>query len=365
MTAGRKKNPRIAALQRLLREEGLDALLVSGLVNVRYLCGFVGTYGLLLVDTRGATFITDGRYAEAAEGCVQGARVLIRPLMKSDEFFRDLLRKGSYDLLGFEATLPYGEFETLRKWARQAKTKLRKAPPLVEHLRRVKDEEEIKAIAKAARVADRMMEAAWDALDPGTTERDVSRAIRHAADRLGAEGESFPDIVASGANASRPHHRPCERRLRRGDMVTVDLGAIVDGYCSDLTRTPALGRATKKFERIYEVCLRAQEAAVKACRAGMAASELDAVAREIIESAGYGKHYPHGLGHGVGLEIHEAPRLAKPSRDLLEAGNVVTIEPGIYLPGFGGVRIEDLLVVTGGAPRVLSRSPKALTILDA
>ncbi len=358
-------NARIAALRRKLKERDLDALLVHDPVNVRYLCGFGGTYGLLVVDRRGAHFFTDGRYAEIAASVVSGAKIHVQPLAEIDGWFADFFRDRGYGTLGFDGSLTVDALDSLKKRLRTAKTKTAKASGLVEEIRIRKDESEIRAIAKAARAADRMMQAAFDALKPGVRELDVARVVRRAAEDLGASGESFESIVASGPNSSRPHHRPSARRVGSGDMVTVDLGCVVGGYCSDLTRNPVLGKVSRRFEEIYAVCLEAQQAAVKACRSGAKCSDVDGVAREIIATAGYGEYFMHGLGHGVGLEIHEAPRLNRTSGATLQPGMVVTVEPGIYVPGFGGVRIEDLLVVAEGAPRVLSKSPKALTVLPA
>jgi Xaa-Pro aminopeptidase len=239
------------------------------------------------------------------------------------------------------------------------------AGSLLVDLRRCKDDGEIATIKKAAGIADKMMQLAWDTARVGVSELELSRAIRRGSEALGAEGESFPNIVASGPNASRPHHHPMKRRLRKGDMITIDLGAVVDGYCSDLTRNPVLGKSSLRYDAMYEVCLAAQQAGIKACTAGATGKDVDAVARDIIASAGYGDYFNHGLGHGVGLDIHEAPRLSPASTDTLRAGDVVTVEPGIYIPGFGGLRIEDLLVVTEGKPRVLSRITKNLVILPA
>ncbi len=354
---------RLNALSQKLKDLGIDALVVHDLINIRYLCGFKGTYGFLIVDTLGATFITDPRYGEIALGMVEGAQIAIQPMTETEKFFADFFRKAGYAQIAFEGTLSIDGFELLKQRVRPSKAKLVKQSKLVTALRAIKDEDEIKLIAKAARIADKAMAAACDAMKPGVRESDIARVIRHAIEDHGGENQSFPCIVASGPNASRPHHSPSSRKLQKGDMVTVDLGALYGGYCSDMTRTPALGKLHPRFETIYNVCLEAQEAALKACTAGAACKEVDAIARDIIDSHGFGAFFGHGLGHCVGLEIHENPRLNKISPAVLEAGHVVTVEPGIYLPGFGGVRIEDLIVVTKGKPRVLSRSPKALTVL--
>jgi Xaa-Pro aminopeptidase len=356
---------RMKALRALLRARDLDAFVTRNLVHVRYLCGFVGTAGALVVDRRGATFFTDGRYEEAAHHEVQAAKVCITPMTGLDGWFQTWFRKAGYATLGYETSLTVAQFGELRRQMRGAGTRLEQTEGLVESLRLRKDADEIKRIARAARIADAMMEAAWEGLRPGVTEREVSRYLRTMVEELGGEGESFANIVAFGPNSARPHHHPGKMRLRNGHMVTVDLGAVFGGYCSDMTRNPCVGKVTSQFEKMYAACLEAQSAAVKAVRAGRACREVDAIARDLIASRGYGKHFNHGTGHGVGLEIHEGPRLNLTSEAVLEEGMVVTVEPGVYIPGVGGVRIEDLVVVTAGAPRVLSRTPKDLVVLDA
>jgi len=353
-------------LRAALGAAGCDALVVHDLVNARYLCGFKGSYGILVVDREKSWFLTDGRYAEIAAGMVFGAEIRIQPLEKVDAWFAAFFKERAYRTLAFEGSLTLDEFDTLRKRTRPAKTKLVKDETgLVRELRIVKDAEEIALLAKAEKLADRMMLAAWDILKPGVTELEISKFVRRAAEDLGSEGESFSNIVASGPNASRPHHSPSGRRIRKGDMVTIDLGCVVGGYCADLTRTPTVGKPSREFEKMYAACLEAQETALKACVAGAACKAVDAIARDIIASHGYGDYFNHGLGHGVGIQIHEAPRLNKVSTYTLRPGMVVTVEPGIYVPGVGGLRIEDLVVVTDGKPRVLSKSPKALTVLPA
>ncbi|MDK2973260.1 MAG: Xaa-Pro aminopeptidase [Candidatus Sumerlaeota bacterium] len=354
---------RLKALQAALASQQLDALLVTNLTNIRYLCGFDGSYGVLIVDRSGAFFITDGRYAEVAEHLVTCAKIDIQPLARTDEWYREFFRQRGYDRLGFEGSMSVDAFENLKGQVRPARSKLARTGGIVEQLREIKDPGEIKIIAKAAKTADRMMEAACEHLKPGVTELDLSRLIRRSSEEFGGEGESFANIVAGGPNGSRPHHHPGRRRLRAGDAVTIDLGAVVEGYCSDMTRNPVVGRVSRRFEEIYAVCLEAQEAALKAVRPGTPCQEVDAIAREIIASRGFGDFFNHGLGHGVGLQIHEGPRLNKTSTAVLKPGHVVTVEPGIYIPGVAGVRIEDLVVVTEGKPRILSRATKSLTIL--
>lgn len=358
-------SPRIAAVSAALKQHDLDALIVADLVNIHYLTGFRGSAALLVVDRRGAYFITDHRYTEIAESIVTGAQVLSTPMTDIDEWHRAFFKKRGYRKAAFEGTIAFSQLARVKKWLAPAKTKLVEMGTIVTGLRAIKSDAEVKIIARAARIADAMMEAAMAAARPGTTELEISKVIRRAAEDLGAEGESFANIVASGPNASRPHHAPSSRKLRVGDMVTIDLGARVEGYCSDLTRNPVIGKVPKRFAAIYDACLEAQQAAVAAIKPGVACAAIDAVARDIITRAGYGDHFVHGTGHAVGLQIHEDPRVNKTSKATLAAGHVVTVEPGIYIPGFGGVRIEDLVLVTPKGHRVLSASPRELRVLPA
>lgn len=360
-----KSSPRIEKLRASLKEKELDAMIVLDRVNSVYLSGFKTSYSVIIVDRKSARFITDARYGEAAAKAIDGFEVIVQPTTKVKEFFIDLYAKSGYGKAGFEGSISVDQLASLR--AQTKKTKLVKAGELVTNLRRVKDADEIKSIKAATKLADDMMAYALTLLKPGVVESDVSRKIRFASEELGGEGESFSNIVASGPNSSRPHHRGGSRKMKVGDPVTVDLGALKDGYCSDLTRTPVIGKVSKKFEEIYNVCLAANEAAIKAAKPGMTGIELDEVAREVIRTAGYEAEFGHGLGHGVGLEIHEAPTLS-PRADKkfkLEAGNIVTIEPGIYIPGFGGVRIEDYILLIDKGSQVLSKAPKHLQVLPA
>ncbi|MEQ8821077.1 MAG: Xaa-Pro peptidase family protein [Sumerlaeia bacterium] len=359
---------RLERLRERIRAAEVDALLIQNLVNINYLTGFAGSHGLLIVDGEAARLVTDGRYWEIAEGLLaesgSSARIVAEPKGGKDEFFKDLFKDLGYGKLGFEGSLSVDAFDKLKERTTGAKTKLAKVSGQVEELRQVKDAGEIKAIRKAAKVADQMMEVAFQNIRSGVREWEVSLAIRRAAEDLGVRGESFTNIVASGPNASRPHHSPGKRKMKKGDMVTVDLGAVVDGYCSDLTRNPVIGKASRDYEKMYAACLDANEAVIKACRAGAICRELDAMAREIVKSHGF-PDFNHGLGHAVGMEIHESPRFSADTNEdvKLVPGNVMTIEPGIYVPGFGGVRIEDLVVVEEGGCRVLSKSPKELRVL--
>jgi Xaa-Pro aminopeptidase len=273
---------------------------------------------------------------------------------------RALLRDLAEELdgrLGFEAdALPYSQYGVLAAGG----VELLPTTGVVERLRAVKDEGELAKVARAARAAERAFEALTAETWVGRTEKDAAWRLRQLMHAHGADDVSFPVHIASGANASLPHSDPSDKVIETRSVVLADFGARVDGYCSDCTRTLATGPLPKELRRIYDVCLEAQTTAVAEIRAGMSGVEADAIARGIISEAGYGESFGHGLGHGVGLDIHEAPRLSAESTDTLEAGNVVTIEPGIYLRGVGGVRIEDLAVVRDGGVELLTSFPKEL-----
>jgi Xaa-Pro aminopeptidase len=346
-------------LAQLVAERELDMLLVSDLVNVRYLTGFEGTNGACLVSGDGLVFFTDFRYTERAEREVgsewerPGAeRELIQQIaarMSGKVGFEDS-KLSVRQLARFEAAI--GE-----------QADLVPAGDLVEELRAVKEPEEIERIAAAAELADDVYRWALERGLAGRTEREVARDCEARIRELGAE-PSFPPIVAAAANGALPHAEPEEREIGRGELVVFDMGALLDGYCSDCTRTFATGDPGDEGRGVYELVRQAQAAALEAIRPGPSGKEIDAVARDLIAAAGHGEHFGHGLGHGVGLEVHEGPRLAIPSDEELTEANVVTVEPGIYLPGRFGVRIEDLVVVTADGHRNLSSLAKGLQIVD-
>ncbi len=339
-----------------IAQEGVTALLVTEPANVRYLTGYVGSNGIAVLSPAGRRLITDGRYSVSAREQVDGAEVVIGERDLMGEVASAVHDLGGEGPVGVEA-----EHVTL---ARAATLERRLAPievvptsGIVARQRIVKDAGEIVAIERAARVADAaLMRVLADGL-VGRTERRVALAIEEALVDEGAEGASFEVIVASGPRGARPHAVPGNDPIPDDTLVVIDLGARVDGYCSDMTRTIPLGVPDPALARAYEVCLEAQRAAVEATRPGVRASDLDGVARSVIEDAGFGDAFVHGLGHGVGLDIHERPGVRRTSDETLVAGMVVTIEPGIYLEGLGGVRIEDLLLVTDDGARVLSGAP--------
>jgi len=346
---------RTERLVELVRERELDSLLVTDLLNVRYLTGFTGTNGACVVTPDEALFFTDFRYLEMAREQV--------PDFERIEVGRDMLGDLSKRLRG-RAGFDDDEVTVAahRKLAEKLPDGVELVPAagLVERLRAVKDVAEVAAMRAAAELAS----AAYDSLRErglaGRTEREVATALVRFMEDAGADGPSFPPIVASGAHGALPHAVPRDLEIPRDTLVVIDAGASVDGYCSDCTRTLATGELGDDALEIYELVLRAQLDSLAATRAGAECSAVDAVAREIIDGAGHEEHFGHGLGHGVGLHVHEAPRLGKTAEGTLEAGNAVTVEPGVYVPGSIGVRIEDLVIVTDAEPDVLTGFPKQL-----
>jgi Xaa-Pro aminopeptidase len=343
----------------LIAERELDQLFVSDLTNVRYLSGFTGTSGACLIGPDERVFFTDFRYTERAEREV--GEEWERPPGERELMPQIAARMSGK--VGFEdAKLAVRQLARLEA-AVSDDVDLVPAGDLVEKLRAVKEPEEIERMAAASELADRVFLWMLERGLTGRTERDVARACEERIREFGAE-PSFPPIIAAGENGALPHAEPGDREIGSGELVVFDMGAELDGYCSDGTRTVATTEPGDEAREVYDLVLAAQLAALSAIRAGASGKEVDAVAREIIAEAGHGDHFGHGLGHGVGLEVHEGPRLAATSEDEVREGNAVTIEPGIYLPGRFGVRIEDLVIVEGEGYRNLSGTPKELQIVD-
>ncbi|MGH2948005.1 MAG: M24 family metallopeptidase [Solirubrobacteraceae bacterium] len=340
----------------------VDLLLVTDLVNLRYLTGFTGSNGMAVVGRDVRRFVTDFRYVEQAAAQVDGFDVEQGP-----QDFVTALGDGwpAGELrLGFE-----DDHVSVRRHRRLREVvpdriELVPAGGAVEELRAVKEPGEVERIAAAAALADEVYGTLREQGLVGRAEREVALALEHDMRRLGADEPSFSSIVASGERGALPHAVPADAEIPAGTLVTLDIGARLDGYCSDCTRTWATGELPDDLAEAYELVRRAQEAGLAAVRPGREGREVDAVARAIIEEAGHGEHFGHGLGHGVGLDVHEAPRLARTAEARLAAGNVVTVEPGVYLPGRGGVRIEDLVAVTADGHRVLSGTTKDLVTVD-
>jgi Xaa-Pro aminopeptidase len=330
-------------------------LLVSDPANVFYLSGLHSTNAALLVEPERVRLFTDFRYADSARA-VEGAEFV--------ETKRDLFLSLAEELtgrIGFEATSL-----TFERYARLIAGGLELEPTygVVEELRVVKDEGELDALRRASAITSEAFETLADERFTGRTERELAWRMEQLQREIGGEAVSFPVVVAAGANGAKPHTTPGDAKLEPGQTVIIDAGCVVEGYCSDCTRTFATGPLPDELKRAYEVCLDAQLAGLAAVRPGASGPGVDAAARDKIEAAGFGEAFGHGLGHGVGLLVHEAPRLARESRDTLEPGNVVTVEPGIYLGGLGGIRIEDLVVVRDGEAEVLTTFTKDLISVD-
>jgi Xaa-Pro aminopeptidase len=354
---------RINAVKRIVRDKKLDAILFTDLLNVRYLSGYSGSSGMLLVTPHSADFFTDFRYKEQSAREVRGAKITII----ENSLLEDLSKNAVYikaKTVGIEEqNMTYAQLLNLQKIS--PKKRFVAVGMVAENLRQVKSAEEIGKIANAAKIADQAFERIVRFIKPGMAESAIAAQLDHTLKMLGASNPSFDSIIGSGPNGALPHAKPGSRKVRKGDFIVLDFGAIWQGYHSDMTRTVCLGRPTEKHLKIYDIVTKAQLTGLKAVKAGIRGCEADKAARKIIDDAGYGKYYGHGLGHGVGLAVHEKPGVGAKSENILMENSIVTVEPGIYLPGWGGVRIEDLVVVKKGACRILSGSTKRLITIKA
>lgn len=347
------------ALASLERRPGV--FVVSSPENRRYLTGFSGSSGAAVVTPTKALFVTDFRYVDQAALECPGWEIVRQGPVMADTVAEVVSQLGE-DRVGFERELAtFGWYEDLA--TRLKGFELVPVGPIVERIREVKEESEIALIREAANLTDQALGEAVSLLRPGMPEREIALEIEHRMRKLGADGAAFPTIVASGVRSAMPHGRASAKLLAAGDFVTIDMGAMVGGYCSDLTRTFILSPMTGEQEKVYALVSDAQVKSLAAVKPGRTGKEVDAVSRDIIGGAGHGEHYGHGLGHSLGLAVHEAPRLAPNSDRILEPGMVVTVEPGVYVTGWGGVRIEDLVVVRPDGCEVLSQFPKKLMVL--
>jgi Xaa-Pro aminopeptidase len=352
---------RIERLQSRLRRSRLDAMIVFDRHNSFYLTGFSSSVSFLIVTPSEAILLVDGRYIEAARDAVSHCEVR---LFKSarDEFSR-WHKASRAHRIALEGSIAWNQWKQFSEW--MPGVEWIEGSQMILDLRLIKSASEIRKIQASARINDAVFEDALKAVVPGATEIDIRNAIRHAADRRGAQGESFDCIVASGKAGSRPHYVPGVQKLRTGHLLLIDLGMIVDHYCSDMTRVVALGgkRPPARLLKAYEAVLNAEETALAKAEPGVRCRDLHQLAVDQLEKHRLAKYFTHSLGHGVGLEIHEAPSLNSTSETVLKPGMVITIEPGVYLPGVGGVRIEDLVAITRSGHRVLSRTPKLFQTL--
>lgn len=349
-----------------LEAENLDAVLLTGEANRFYASGFFipGGDGAALVTRRsGAYFFTDARYTEAAGRTLEGLELReIRAGRGLTVQLKELLEEQAIRRLGFEEDVM--TVEEYRRYEKEFPAgALLPAAKVLRTLRRVKDETELSAMEGAQRIAERALADILKELRPGVTEKEIAARLQYLMLHYGASDMSFDPIVVSGPNGSLPHGVPSEKEIRSGEFVTMDFGCIYQGYCSDMTRTVAVGSATEEMKRVYETVLAAQKAGIATARAGVSGKAVDAAARAVIAQAGYGDYFTHSFGHGVGVEIHEAPNASSANEEPLPAGAVISAEPGIYIPGKLGVRIEDVVVLTEAGCRNLTRAPKELIVL--
>jgi Xaa-Pro aminopeptidase len=346
-------------LQALLAEQGVDAFLVTHLPNVRYLCGFAGSSGMVALARGQRVLFTDGRYTTQARAEAQAVRVVVArgPLLEEAAAWISRQRVRRIGVEGQHMTLAV---RSALVRLLPSHTRLKPLQGAVERLRMIKEPGEIALIRSAVRLGSSLFQRALKVLRPGVTEAEVAGEIEYAARRAGAQGMSFETIVAGGRRSALPHGIASSQPIPNKGFVVMDFGVILGGYCSDMTRTVHMGCAPGKAREMYQVVREAQEQAIAAVRAGVKAGEVDCAARKVLHKAGLGRYFTHSTGHGLGLEIHEPPRLGKGQAEVLEPGMVVTIEPGAYVAGRGGVRIEDVVVVTGKGCEVLTPTTKEL-----
>ncbi len=349
-------------LQELLLEAPYDALVLTSEVNRRYATGFHSTAGAVYLSAKQAVFYTDFRYVEAARAAVTDFEVREIGVGRSyTAAINELIEQDDVRTVALEdETLTHAEYT---RWATALHATVMRLEDSVARLRVTKEDDEVGKIVAAQRIAEQALEEVMNDIRVGVTEKEIAARLTYLMLHYGAENMSFDPIVVSGANSSKPHGVPTEKQIEAGDFVTMDFGCIVDGYCSDMTRTVAVGHVTEEMQRVYDIVLDAQLAGIACCKAGVSGREVDGAARRVIEAAGYGDAFGHGFGHGVGLEIHEAPTASSRSEALLPAGSILTAEPGIYLPGKFGVRTEDMLYVIEDGCINLTEAPKTLRIL--
>ena len=352
-------NDRVKKLRRLMGEKSVDAALVTGLSNVRYYTGFTGDESMALIDGTHGVFLTDFRYTEQAEGECPGFAVIEpeagAPFATVDRLCREW---GVKRLWVEEEDISWDRYNKIH----EAMEGIEIVPNegAIKSVRVVKEPEEIICIRRAQEIAELGFDYMLDFIEPGMTEREVALELEFFTRREGSEGMAFPPIIAAGPHGAMPHAQLSDQVIRDGDMIVMDFGCIYRGYRSDMTRTIVIGKATDEMKTVYDIVLRAQQAALADLRDGIGEVEGDRLARDIIDQAGYKEQFGHGLGHGVGLDIHEEPRLSPLAKSVLKENMVVTVEPGIYLPGQFGVRIEDFVVVKQDGIENLTRSPKEL-----
>lgn len=348
-------------IRQKLQENNCDVFITNNRVNRRYLTKFTGSAGLVWISATDNILITDFRYTEQAQQqspdwqIIQQEPTLIETMQR-------LVDQHQVKRIAYESD--HVTVDQLTQWQEKLPVEFVPTKNWVLQLRMIKTEDEIAKIAKAASIADQALAELLPRIKPGMKEKELAFELEFTMRRLGAEGVSFDPIVGSGPQGALPHAVPGDREFQYGDFIVLDFGCVYEGYCSDMTRTLLMGQPTEKHLEIYNLVLEAQLKALAAVKPGVTGKQVDQIARDIIAGAGYGECFGHGLGHGVGLEIHEDPRLSQFGEDILVPGMIVTVEPGVYLPGWGGVRIEDLVVVTENGCRILTATPKDLYIIE-
>lgn len=352
---------RLETIRSKIKENEIDGILITKRENYTYLSGFTGSSAYLVITSDSADLITDFRYIEQATKQAPLFNIIKYKGNVAIEI-NNALKRNNVEKLGFESIdLTYDKYEDY-----SSKFEVKELIPLkniIESIRMIKDSEELQFIKKAVEIADGAFLNVLPLIKPGILETEVSAEIEYFMKKQGAQGSSFQTIVASGARSAMPHGVASNKEIKNGDVIIMDYGAIYQGYCSDITRTIFLGKPDEKMTKIYDIVLRAQKEALNGAHKGLKGREIDSIAREIINNSGYEKNFGHGLGHGVGLEIHEEPRFAPSDDNTMENGMVVTVEPGIYVEGYGGVRIEDMIVIKDDQPEILTRATKELIVL--
>jgi Xaa-Pro aminopeptidase len=353
------KANRIERLRSRFADNDLDAFLVTSSENRAYFSGFRGSAGSLWITGEDALLATDFRYTEQA--AIEAPDYRVVRIAAGADWLKEEVASSGVRRIGIEdGSMTLATFTTIKESLHGVGTSPELVPTggLASQLRAIKEPDELAVMQRAIDLADEAMETVGAQLRPGMTEREVAWKLEQCMRESGADALSFDTIVASGPNGAKAHHKPSERRLERGDGIVIDMGALYDGYCSDITRTFVLGKASDQFRKIYDIVLAAQETTEATARAGMTGGEVDGLARQVITEAGYGDAFGHSLGHGIGIAVHELPGVGPNSQGVIEDAMVFSVEPGIYLTGWGGVRIEDLVVMENGSPRVLTHAHK-------
>ncbi len=352
---------RITQFRKKIASQKLDAFITSFSPHLCYLTGYSGSNGLAIITKEKTFFLTDGRYTEQIKTEVVADKTFIEKKNLIAKAAKEKILQSS-KIVGFEKNhISYSIYLELPKTL--PKIHWKPTEDIVENIASLKDEKELALISKAVSITDKVFSKIITLIKEGISELDISAEISYLHKKYGAEGDSFEPIVASGIRSSFPHGRASSKKIAKGEFITLDFGCVYNGYCSDMTRTIVLGKPSAEMKKIYSIVLDAQKKSIEKLRSGMKAKKIDSIARNYITSKGYGKYFNHSLGHGLGMQVHEAPKISSQSSDTLHAGNIITIEPGIYLPNKFGVRIEDNIVVKDNEYENLTKSPKELIVI--